>query len=363
MNIKQYLNYKEIFMKIISIKISKLLILLVFVFICFNKVYAQDPKPDKSTSDALLSILNGPKSAGKYEYDDRSSIQKSIQTSFIIWSRKGEFEKEADYELRIQKQSQSKFAEICIEEIETKIKSFHSSDLDINLLTYDAENEVFPTLSEFKGEKWKNQVKISIDKAQNFKEVEWRNLRWQKEESKWCFIYDDLFPSKIYLESNSFDMTFKLPLPNQAEITVAFNDLGIENPFLKDFIFNYSTAMEKEKDNIIYSPDGVPSVRKNYGIGVGLDGDGGYLLGGRRAVDKKIIVQKCYETGTVVVSIEVDRNGKVISATPGVRGTTNTSRCLLDPARQMAMETKFNSDPKAPAVQIGKIIYRFGVSN
>lgn len=333
-----------------------LFILLFFVFTGFNNVFAQDPNPDKSTKDALSSLINEPKSVGKYEYTDRGSIQKSIQTAFIIWSQKGEFEKQADYEVRIQKQSQSRFIEICIEEIKKKINSFRSSDLNINLLTYDAENEVFPTVFKFKEIEWKNQVKISIDKAQNFKEEQWSNFRWQKEESSWCFINNDMFPSKIYLKSNSFDITFKLPLQNPEEITVAFNELGIENPYLKDFILNYSKATEKEKDNIIYSPNGVPSARNNYEIGAGMDGSG------RWVVDKKMIGQKCNEAGTVVVRIEVDRNGKVISATPGVRGTSNNSRCLLEPARQMAMETKFNSDPKAPASQTGKLIYNFRLS-
>ncbi len=191
----------------------------------------------------------------KYEYTDRGSIQKSIKSSFLKWSQKGEFEKQADYEVRLQNQSQSKFTEICIEEIRKKINSFHSSDLSVNLLTYDAENEFFPTVFKFKGREWKNQVRISIDKAQNFKENEWRNFQWRKEESSWCFIYNDMFPSKIYLGSNSFDTTFKLPLSNQEEITVAFDDLEIETPHLKGFVFNYSTAMEKEKENNIYSPD------------------------------------------------------------------------------------------------------------
>lgn len=334
-------------------------ILLIFVFTGFSNVFAQvpkvEPKPDQSTTDALAEILNSP-----MKLSDRGSIQENIKTSFLKWSQKGEFEKQADYELRMRNQSQSKFTEICIEEIKKKINSFRSSNLNINLLTYDAENEFFPTGFKFNGREWKNQVKISIDKAQNFREEEWRNFNWQKEKSSWCFIDNDLFPSKIYLESNSFDITFKLPLPNQEVITVAFNDLGIDNPYLKDFIFNYSTAIENE--NNISSPDGVPSARVNYNTGVGLDCDGSYQIGGRRAVDKKIIVQKCNQEGIVVVDIEVDRNGNVTKAIPGVRGTTNNSKCLLDPARQAAIETKFNSDPKAPESQMGRIIYRFSLS-
>lgn len=110
-------------------------------------------------------------------------------------------------------------------------------------------------------------------------------------------------------------------------------------------------------------PNGDPNASSYYGTGKGLDGDGNYLLGGRKALNKQKYVQDCNEAGTVVVSIEVDRNGKVVKAVPGVRGTTNNSRCLLDPAKRAALATKFNSDSKAPAKQIGKIIYRFSLSN
>ena len=110
-------------------------------------------------------------------------------------------------------------------------------------------------------------------------------------------------------------------------------------------------------------PNGDPNAKSYYGNGLGLDGDGNYLLGGRKALNKEKFPQECNEAGKVVVSIEVDRNGKVISATPGVRGTTNNSRCLLEPAKRAALATRFNSDPDAPAKQIGKIIYNFALSD
>lgn len=110
------------------------------------------------------------------------------------------------------------------------------------------------------------------------------------------------------------------------------------------------------------SPDGNPNASSYYGTGKGLDGDGNYLLGGRKALNKEKFVQDCNEAGIVVVSIEVDRNGKVVSATPGVRGTTNNAKCLTEPAKRAAMATKFNADTKAPAKQIGKIIYKFSLS-
>ena len=109
--------------------------------------------------------------------------------------------------------------------------------------------------------------------------------------------------------------------------------------------------------------EGDLSAKSYYGTGKSLDGDGNYLLGGREALNKKKFLQDCNEAGIVVVSIEVDRIGNVIDATPGVRGTTNNSKCLLDPAKRAALATKFNEDDKAPFKQIGKIIYRFSLSD
>ncbi len=109
-------------------------------------------------------------------------------------------------------------------------------------------------------------------------------------------------------------------------------------------------------------PSGDPNASSYYGKGKGLDGDGNYRLGGREALNKEKFTQDCNESGTVVVEIKVNRNGEVIQAKPGIKGTTNTSSCLLDPAKRAAMATKFNPDSKAPSVQTGEIIYEFKLS-
>lgn len=109
-------------------------------------------------------------------------------------------------------------------------------------------------------------------------------------------------------------------------------------------------------------PNGDPNAKNYYGTGKGLDGDGNYRLGGRKALNKEKYTQDCNESGEVVVKIEVDRNGKVIRAIPGQKGTTNTNPCLLEPAKRAALETKFNSDSKAPTKQVGFITYVFKLS-
>ncbi len=110
------------------------------------------------------------------------------------------------------------------------------------------------------------------------------------------------------------------------------------------------------------SPDGDPNAKSYYGTGKGLDGDGNYRLGGRKALNKKKYTQDCNESGIVVVKIEVNQSGKVIRATPGVKGTTNSASCLMNPAKRAALATKFNSDSNAPIKQVGTIVYQFKLS-
>jgi membrane protein involved in colicin uptake len=87
----------------------------------------------------------------------------------------------------------------------------------------------------------------------------------------------------------------------------------------------------------------------------------GYGLGGRGRPSRQIYKQDCNEYGLVVVRIEVNRQGKVIKATPGIRGTTNTHPCLLEPAKKIAESHKWPTDSKAPAIQIGFVSINFDV--
>ncbi|AOW08253.1 hypothetical protein [Flavobacterium gilvum] len=98
------------------------------------------------------------------------------------------------------------------------------------------------------------------------------------------------------------------------------------------------------------------------GSGGGNGGGSGYSLGNRKALSKPAPKYTCNESGKVVVEVTVDQTGKTITATPGVKGTTNTASCLLDQARIAAMNTKWESDSNAPIKQIGKIIYNFSLN-
>ncbi|MBP5782660.1 MAG: hypothetical protein J6W04_03885 [Bacteroidales bacterium] len=65
------------------------------------------------------------------------------------------------------------------------------------------------------------------------------------------------------------------------------------------------------------------------------------------------------EQGTIVVEIIVDKKGKVVEATAGVRGTTITDQNLWKKAYEAAMRTKFSAKPDASERQKGTITYNF----
>lgn len=98
------------------------------------------------------------------------------------------------------------------------------------------------------------------------------------------------------------------------------------------------------------------------GSGGGSGGGTGYSLGNRKAISKPAPKYTCNESGKVVVEVAVDRNGKTIDAIAGIKGTTNTAKCLLDQARIAAMNTKWDASSDAPEKQVGKIVYNFNLN-
>lgn len=115
---------------------------------------------------------------------------------------------------------------------------------------------------------------------------------------------------------------------------------------------------DDNEDGLKGNEDGDPKSPNFYG-NKGSGGDSNYNLAGRNALRKPIKQPDCEEEGTVVVTIWVDKAGKVIKAVPGAKGTTNTAKCLLEPARLAAMQTTWNAASDAPKEQKGTIIYKF----
>jgi len=65
------------------------------------------------------------------------------------------------------------------------------------------------------------------------------------------------------------------------------------------------------------------------------------------------------KSGKVLVRISVDQYGTVISATPGISGTTVQDKTLWEAAKKAALKAKFNVSSASPVVQEGTITYIF----
>ncbi|MDT8415905.1 MAG: energy transducer TonB [Flavobacteriaceae bacterium] len=110
------------------------------------------------------------------------------------------------------------------------------------------------------------------------------------------------------------------------------------------------------------NPNGDKNEKSYYGNSAS-GGGGNYQLAGRDAISKPKPKYICNEEGIVVVRVDVNRQGNVVSAQAGERGTTNNAACLLEQAKIAAEETKWQPKTDAPAVQTGFIIYEFSLKN
>lgn len=93
----------------------------------------------------------------------------------------------------------------------------------------------------------------------------------------------------------------------------------------------------------------------NAGPGEGI----GYELGGRGKVSFKKPDNPTQEEGKVVVSIVVDKFGKVVKAVPGARGSTTTNPVLYQKAKEAAMLAVFTKKLDASNDQKGTMTFVF----
>jgi TonB family protein len=98
---------------------------------------------------------------------------------------------------------------------------------------------------------------------------------------------------------------------------------------------------------------GAPNYEGGGGKGVG------YALSNRSAVDLPRPPKGIQAEGKVVVEILVDRDGNVIDARPGVKGSNTTNEKLYQASKNAAMKAKFNVSANSPERQKGTLTYIF----
>ncbi len=93
-------------------------------------------------------------------------------------------------------------------------------------------------------------------------------------------------------------------------------------------------------------------------------GNGGNLsgLGQRSFVSKPVVSDNGRHSGKIVVDIHVDKNGNIISATAGARGTTISDARLLQRCEDAVRNSRVSALATAPETQIGQVVFVFKVN-
>jgi outer membrane biosynthesis protein TonB len=90
-------------------------------------------------------------------------------------------------------------------------------------------------------------------------------------------------------------------------------------------------------------------------------GNGGLALENRSWVSRPSVDDARRRVGRIVVEIHVDKNGNVLSATAGAKGTTITDYDLLTKCENAAKSAKLNASADAPETQVGYVTFVFKV--
>lgn len=122
---------------------------------------------------------------------------------------------------------------------------------------------------------------------------------------------------------------------------------------------NPSSEGEGETDNAGNQGSIDGSIHSKSHIGSGFGNGLKWSLKGRNAKSLPLPEDDFNEEGIVVVEVKVDQYGKVVAATPGVKGSNTLNSKLLKLAKEAALKARFNSDSNAMSFQRGTITYHF----
>lgn len=100
-----------------------------------------------------------------------------------------------------------------------------------------------------------------------------------------------------------------------------------------------------------------------YGNGAGTGSGSGTKWGlkGRSLAGNDKIIQKCNESGRIVIQVTVNKQGVVTAAQYTPNGSNSTSQCLIQPAIATAKTFRWNPASDAPDNQIGFVEINFSV--
>jgi hypothetical protein len=191
----------------------------------------------------------------RFERSDFGQLRNGIRNKFVKWAERGQFETTNDYENRLRSESVPAFYRICYEELGESINGRRRTL--IKLEEYNADQEYF--LVKYEDISGNFFVPIDIARRmdigagyiyrQGSQSAPWTmSIWWASRFSDWCFIDNKLFPRKIFITIGSHSGEMSFSIENAQEIKFDFKDLGIENVFAQNAVFDASILREIETE-------------------------------------------------------------------------------------------------------------------
>lgn len=185
-----------------------------------------------------------------YYYPYSTFAKAYVEQNINEWQKKGEFERVADWQKRVNEQTRNQKIQSLLAEAQGKYIDFHSKNLNINLALgqYDAENEVFAIKNEQYGTLY---MAVPIEEAQNFK-ANWDTkavtpqMNIYDDEAKLSVLTIDMPDGKQYIYRNTDAVSYNLaemeynfepveldlpktsPTPKQGQVNITKTTLKIE---------------------------------------------------------------------------------------------------------------------------------------
>lgn len=218
----------------------------------------------------------------EYANSDKGKVMAQVKQNFAAWCQKGEFEKAADAEERLKTQSEEAFCEICTKALTRYANAYAKQTI---LGNYDTEKERFFLGFKYRGHADPNDADgqfftdgvigacyydVPVAEAPDFKDRFESFRDWDEDYNgrqyvvpRWCFVNNSLVPKQLQLQLYiggkqvwtrvmdltyyKFDTTGKpiSELPMQ-EASIAFDDLGIDNAYLKGFVYKPEDGERKK---------------------------------------------------------------------------------------------------------------------
>lgn len=167
---------------------------------------------------------------------DLYKLETEIRKQFSSWSAKDEFEKVSVYDDRLKRFSKTQFNNICINVISAKIKE-KSQYFKLQEKSYDSEKELFYITTSLGNIKSTDTIHISIEDAPTYK----NSSRLTTEENDWGMSKNDLYPIVYTLNGHVINV---INVPDKNTISIPFDDLQLDNPYLKGYVFRFSNISE-----------------------------------------------------------------------------------------------------------------------